>query len=243
LDIARFPDNFIIRLTYRSERRALEGVLPAGLQPAGEPLITFMYRHSRNVDWVPAGQLNAFGATISVTYRGAQDEVSGAYWPFLWEDDAMAVILGREVFGVAKLYADISNPQLREGVWHGRLSEGGRPLIDLSFTEQHQADGAQLEALREQARQARVIGWKHIPSPNMKSADLSYPTLFQSPNQIRAAAFGRGAVHIHVPDPIVNLWNRHVIEALRSIPLLELVQAVRLDGSGEHRIAAGRQLI
>lgn len=242
LDTAVFPDNFIIRLSYLSEAAALQAVLPQGLKLKAEPIITFMYRHSENLSWVPGGELNAFGATIAVTFQGEQDQADGAYWPFLWENDAMAVILGREVFGAAKLYADISNPQLRDGVWHGRMSEHGRPLIDLRFQEERQAAGQDLQALQEQALQGRVIGWKHIPSPDMRRADLSYPTLFHSPNRARDAAFGSGEVVIHPIDPAINVWNHHVIEALRAIPLLKQVAAVRFNGSGEHRIAAGRVL-
>jgi hypothetical protein len=242
LAIAVFPDNFIIRVAFRSERKALQATLPDGLSVAGEPIITFMYRHSENVDWVGGGELNAVGATIAVTYQGEDGPVSGAYWPYLWEDDAMAVILGREVFGAAKLYADISNPQRADNGWRARLSERGRPIIDFRIEPQREASADELAQIRAQALGAKVIGWKHIPAPNMKDADLSYPTLFDSPNQIKTATLGRGEVVVHPSDSEVCVWSHHVIESLRAIPLLEQINAVLTTGSGEHRISEGRRL-
>lgn len=72
------PDNFMIRLSYLSEAAALQAVLPQGLKLRAEPIITFMYRHSENLSWVPGGELNAFGAAIAVSFHGEHDQADGA---------------------------------------------------------------------------------------------------------------------------------------------------------------------
>ena len=105
-----FPDNTIISVTYLSEPDALAAMLPPGFRLVGEPMVNFVYRQSRDVAWTVGGVLNLVGVSMAAEYRGQKDRKAGNYWPALWEDDAMAVILGREIFGVPKLYADISGP-------------------------------------------------------------------------------------------------------------------------------------
>ena len=50
----------------------------------------------------------------------------------------------------------------------------------------------------------------------------------------------RGEIRWADPDPVVQVWNAPIIEALRQIPLLECVSVTLTEGSGEHRLSGVR---
>jgi acetoacetate decarboxylase len=232
-----FPDNLIFRSSYLTDEAALMRMLPPGLRPAGEPIVTYMYRHAENLAWIVGGEANIFGIYVTCTFKGKKDEVTGAYWPVLWEDDTMATVLGREVLGVAKLHAEITNPLCIDGVWHVDASEGGRPFASMRLGNFKPMATDKLEAIQKQALGAGVIGWKHIPSPDFKKADVSYGIYMRSPNQIKEAWAGEAELTLHETDPQFQMWSHPVIETLRTLPLKKNLGAVMLRGTGEHRVS------
>jgi len=239
ISTAYFPYNRIIRVTYLTEPEALRAMLPENISYVGEPLVSFMYRFSNNLDWVTNGELCAIGMSVTARYQGAQDTAQGAYWPALWENDALAVILGREIFGVPKMYADISNPYCSKGCWRALLSDAGRPLIEIKYEQGEAMSADDLEQLNTQAANAHVLGWKVMPTTNGLDTELSYATHFHSPNTFEQAWRGSGSVEIFDVDPTVNFWHGPVIQALRTLPLIECVEATMTVGTGEHRVSEG----
>jgi hypothetical protein len=239
---AFFPDNLIFRASYVTDRKALQSMLPPGVSVSGEPVITFMYRHSRSLDWVLGGELNAVGACVAASFTGEKESASGTYWPFLWESDPMAVILGREIFGAPKLHATINNPHVIGGVWRQYVSEAGRPLLELEWRKSKPIEGDELQRLQRQGSQACVLGWKHIPTADLRSAVVSRATLVPSPSRITHAWRAEGEIKVHQVGRHTNFWTSAVMHALNSLPLLECLGAVLTEGSVEHRVAEGRDL-
>ena len=242
LEKALFPDNFNIRISYRTERDALIPLLPPGIEPAGDPIVHFAYRHSEKLDWVCSSELNVIGMCVDAVYRGERDQEAGAYWPALWENDPMAVILGRELFGVPKLCADVSNPIQGEHGCRALLSEAGRPLIEMRIRDLSPIEGEALAGVRGIAEKASVLGWKQFPTVNGRETELGYATHLPGPIRIEQAWIGSGDVRIFEPDPDVNMWNHSIIETLQALPLSECLGASLSRGSSEHQIGAARAL-
>lgn len=242
LSTAEFPYNLIFRISYETDETALRAILPPQMDFIGDPMVSFMYRHSKHVEWIHGGELNAVGMSVNVKFTGEEDEATGTYWPALWEQDFIAVMLGREIFGAPKLLADINNPLCVDGYWRALVSEIGRPLLQMKFRKGDPIKGKPLEAIRQQALDARVICWKHIPTPDMKGAEISHATLYQSPNVMEKAWAGEGDVTLHELDPSVNVWSAHVMAGLRSIPLIKCTGAAMTEGSGVHKISEGKSL-
>ncbi len=237
-----FPDNLIISVSYLSEIDALTAMLPPGFRVDGDPMVSFVYRHSRDVAWTVGGVLNLVGVSMPAVFEGRVDRGKGTYWPALWENDTMAVVLGREIFGVPKLYAEIAGPVRVNDTWRARMSEAGGALIEIEIAKLSPIKGQALEGIRRKAQRAHVLGWKHIPTPDARGVELEYATYYHSPNEIEQAWAGEGAVTLHATDAEVNIWSHHVMETLRAIPLRQCLGAMMLRGSGEHRLSRGRKL-
>lgn len=237
-----FPDNVIISVSYATELEVLTAMLPPGFRVDGDPVVSFVYRHSRDVAWTVGGVLNLVGVSMAAVFEGQVDRKKGTYWPALWENDTMAVVLGREIFGVPKLYAEITSPVRVNGTYRTRMSEAGRSLIEIEIGNLAPLEGKALEAIQKKARRAHVLGWKHIPTPDARGVELEYATYYHSPNRIEKAWAGEGAVAFHATDAEVNIWSHHIMETLRAIPLRQCLGAMMLCGSGEHRLSRGRKL-
>lgn len=235
-----FPENLVYRITFRTDGERLAALLPAGIGLDGASLVHFVYRHSEHLDWIDGGELNLVGVCVAAVFRG-KDEARGMYWPVLWENDCMAVILGREIMGVAKLYADITNPLRVGGVWHAFASLRGRRMFEFRLGNLRPLTGDALDEVRRQAEAGCTLGWKHIPAVDLSGHELSHATHYQSPNRVEQAWMGDGEVIIHAPDPLLEPWTHQIVETLRALPLV-FSHASLLRGSGEHRISSGRVL-
>lgn len=237
-----FPDNFSFRVSYRTEAEALMEILPPGMEPAGVPVISFIYRHSEKVGWVPGGEFNALGVQVDVIYRGKTDEVEGSYPPVIWENDPMAVILGREIFGVPKLCADITNPISVDDGWRGLLSEAGRPLIEIKINNLIPIEGEKLEAARAYARTRKILGWKQFPTINMRGTELGYTTCYPGPSEIDEAWSCDGEVNLFETDPDIHVWTHDIMGKLRNLPRLEYLGAALATGKSELQPSKSRIL-
>lgn len=241
IETGTFGESSVISLSYLTEMDALTALLPPGIQPANEPVVNFVYRHSDKHNFM-VGPLNMIAVGVPVSFKGKEDHVTGNYWPVIWENDAMAVILGREIFGAAKLYGDITDLLHINGFLRGLLSDQGRPLIEVKFGIHELIEGQILEEIQKMALNANTIGWKHIPTPDASAAEISHATYYHSPNTIEKAWIGEGDVVFFETDSEVCFWTDHIIKTLRALPLNKCLRAVMTQGSGEHHISKGRVL-
>lgn len=242
LDSAHFPKERILTVSCFTDETRLTALLPPGIELLGAPTINFRYRYSEGLDWCLGGDHNAVGVSVPVCFRKGDEVLTGVHWLALWEDDAMAVILGREIFGVAKLYGDINAQWGVHDEWRAMLSEAGQPLIQIKYANPRPMEGAALEELQERARANGVIGWKQIPDVAGDNPVVSYPTYFPHTVKIDRAWRGEGSVEVFRADPNVNIWVYHVIEAIRRLPILEIASAIMTEGSAELKVAEGRRL-
>ena len=240
LDTVFFPDNLIFRVSYLTDERALMRMLPPGIKPAGEPIVTFMFRDARQLDWVAGGVAKLFGIYVPARFKGKRDDVRGAYWPVLWENDTMATVFGREVLGVAKMHAEISSAVCHDGIWRVQVSDAGGMLFSLRLGNFVTMAAEKFKSLRQEALSAGVIGWKHIPSPDFSGTDLSYGIHMPSPSKIEEAWTGDADLTFHDTDPQVQIWSHQIMQTLRRLPLKKNLGAVMLKGTGEHRVSKAR---
>jgi acetoacetate decarboxylase len=237
-----FGENTILSVSYLTDMEALLALLPPGLRPANDPMVSIHYRHSEKVSFLGNGILNLLGIYVPVIYKGKRDQEVGVYSPVLWEDNTIAIILGREVMGAPKLYGDITNPIFINGVWRTLLSEEGRPLIEIKVRNLKPVAGRDLKEMQEQSLNRTYIGWKHIPKENGIDTEVSHATYYQLPERLDKAWTGEGEATLFETDPEVNYWTDHIMRSLRTLPLIRCISAFMMQGSGEHLISKGRAL-
>jgi acetoacetate decarboxylase len=237
-----FGENTILSISYLTEKEPLLAFLPPGIQPANDPIVTFHYRHSEKVSFLGNGELNLLGVYVPVIYKGKSDQESGVCCPVLWENNTMAIILGREVMGAPKLYGNITNPVNVNGVWRALLSEDGRPLIEMKVWNLKPVDEGALKEMQEQALKRAYIGWKHIPKENGIDTEISHATYYQLPERLNRAWTGEGEVTLFETEPDINYWTDHIMKSLRTLPLIRCISVFMMKSSGEHLIFKGRAL-
>jgi acetoacetate decarboxylase len=94
----RFVDREYFTITYRTDREALEKVVPAPLA-FDEPLVQFEF--IRMPDATGFGDYTESGQIIPVRFKGD----SGAYSHAMYLDDGAPLLGGRELWGFPKKYA------------------------------------------------------------------------------------------------------------------------------------------
>lgn len=94
----RFYDREFIVITYRTDREALEAVVPAPLE-IDEPLVK--YEFIRMPDSTGFGDYTETGQTIPVRFNGEK----GSYVHAMYLDDAAPIFGGRELWGFPKKLA------------------------------------------------------------------------------------------------------------------------------------------
>lgn len=242
LETAEFPRELVISVSFLTDFEALSALLPNGIVIADEPILNFRFRYSDGITWGLGGDHNAIGVSVPVKYEASDGVYLGIHWLALWEDDPMAVILGREQFGVAKLCADIHTQLDVAGKWRAVLSEEARPMIEITFSDRRPIEGESLISIQERARKGAVIGWKQIPNVHNTEPVVSHPTYFPHVVKVDQAWSGVGQVHIFETDPEIHIWPHHIVEAIRSLPLHKCVGSFMTKGSAKLLISEGRIL-
>ena len=147
----RFVNREYLIITYRTDREAIERVVPEPLEPA-EPLVH--YEFIRMPDSTGFGHYSESGQVIPVSYRG----VRGGYVHSMYLDDEAPITGGRELWGFPKKRA---SPWLTvaEDTLIGTLDYGPVRLATATMGYKHRTlDAAQvLESLRAPSFLLKII--------------------------------------------------------------------------------------
>ncbi len=227
---------------YQTERDALTALLPPGFELSGDPVVYFVFIRNEQVNFLAGGDLNILNVFIPTIYKGKRDSEEGLYTPVIWENRTMAIILGREVMGAPKLYADMDNPVRIDGEWRALASEGGRPLIELRLHDLEPLEGETLATIKDMNTKAAWMGWKYIPIETGQGTEVSHATYYPFPTEVKEAWMGQGRVTFFETEPGVNQWSHHVMETLKSLPVVEYLPAFMLNGPCQLVICEGRAL-
>lgn len=118
-----FPLTFrnaeVLTLAYRSERSAIEAILPPPLEPTGDLVLIHIY-HMHDVEW-----LGEYGeCNVMVGARLPETGEEGAYSPYLFLDSDTGLAHGREVHGQPKKWAE-PRLEVRGDAWVGTVTRNG----------------------------------------------------------------------------------------------------------------------
>ena len=211
-----------VAVPFLSERSAIEKFLPAFFELEGEPVVTVSSSQNGGVDWLAGRQYNVVRVQVNVRFRGSED-VSGPYSLVIWESDAKPVIAGRELQGYAKLVAEIPDHEHTDHSASFECSEYGTRLLSGAVSGLEPFAANILERLAKEREQV-ALGWKYIPNPE-GGADVDYPTKLLSYGTVSAAWSGEGTLHLDDPTWEQAPGSAHVIEALKTLPVLEYRRA------------------
>jgi acetoacetate decarboxylase len=228
---AIYNDVTTIAVTYLTDRQRLAQYLPEPLEVGPEALVTVSYSLNREIEWLAGGCYNIIGVNASAIFKGKVDEVAGSYALVLWENLTDPILTGREIQGIPKIYADIPDHTVYDGVWQAGASYRGHKIVDVMIKGLLPIPETDVKNIEAMARNGNWMGWKYIPKTGEPGAEVSHATLFPTEPTFKEGWIGTGDVTWHRLTWEQNPTQFHIANALQSLPILEYRSAVVLKGS------------
>ncbi|MGO9017922.1 MAG: acetoacetate decarboxylase family protein [Syntrophobacteraceae bacterium] len=228
---AFYGDVTTIAITYLTERKLLAQYLPEPFEVGPEPLVSVSYAMNREIEWLAGGCYNIIGVNASAVFKGQVDEIAGSYCLVMWENLTDPILTGRELQGIPKIYADIPDHTISEGVWRTCASYRGHTIVDLSIRDLVALPESGVKDIETMSREGNWMGWKYIPKTGEPGAEVSHATLFPTESSFREAWIGVGEVVWRLLTWEQNPTQFHIVNALEELPILEYRSAVVLKGN------------
>lgn len=226
-----FSDVRTLMVVYRTSCEAIQRVLPEPFVPGPEPLVFGYVQRCRGVNFLAGGEYRLFGVNVSATFPSADGPVHGSFALILWENNIEAIIRGREILGIPKLYADVGDPEPSDGRWDVSARDHGRDLARMTLTDDAEMSPAELETLRSGLGESAWFGWKRIPSIDGLGVEANHATQIGIVNHPITAWKCSGSLMFGDVTWEESPPHAHVVRGLRDLPLLEVVQAYRTQGT------------
>jgi hypothetical protein len=227
-------------VSFLTNRDQLEEMLPEGCAVRGEPVATVFASYMTEIEWLAGRGYNVLGITIPVTFTGKVDRANGNFLTVLWENLTDPIVTGREELGVAKIYCELPEPRVHQGVTHCMASWLGFKFMDMTLSNLTPAPPATAASSAE-PQDDGLLHYKYIPRTEAwGEADAAYVTLTPAAalrNNQLAVWRGQGTVQFHratwedLPTQytIVNAFHQLKIKEYRGATVIQSVGATDLS--------------
>ena len=228
-----YRDVTVLAVPFRTERASLERLLPPGFEVADDAVVTVYYACNKNIDWLAGHGYNMVGVNARSVFLGADSPLEGNYSLVIWENLADPILVGREVQGIPKLYADIPEHLIEEGVWRCSASHFGNKIVDLCAHDFVEVPTEQVAAARQaQEGKEHPLTWRYIPAVGgYGPPSVSEAVTFPSENIYSSVMVGEGTVSWNNLTWEDNPTQFHIVNTLEQLPVLEYLPAIVTRGS------------
>jgi len=228
-----YHDVTVLAVPFRTERASIEALLPSCFEVADDAVVTVYYACNKNIDWLAGHGYNMVGVNARAVFLGADSPLEGNYSLVIWENLADPILVGREVQGIPKLYADIPEHLIEEGVWRCSASHFGNKIVDLCAHDFVEVPTEQVAAARTaQEGKEHPLTWRYIPAVGGYGApSVSEAVTFPSENIYSCVMVGEGTVRWNNLRWEDNPTQFHIVNTLEQLPVLEYLPAIVTRGS------------
>lgn len=126
-------------ITFLTDERKLQELLPAGCTLDGEPLVTVEHSVLRELQWLAGRGYTLLGVKFPVRYQGGRDAVRGPLMSVLWENRVEPILTGREELGYPKLYCELPEARVLGGAQHLTACWDGHTFIRMEVGDLQEA--------------------------------------------------------------------------------------------------------
>jgi hypothetical protein len=215
----RYLDTTGISVSYLTERAALERFVPRPFE-LREPVVTVSYSMNRQIEWLAGGAYNIVSVGVPVVFHGEEDGLEGSYSLVLWENDTDAILMGREVQGFPKIFADIEDHQVIEGEWHTSAAHRGTKFVDIWARNLEPIAPERVAAMNAAAAKSTSFTWKYFQNTGRPGPRVSSPVAVPSGGNVLEAWTATGEVRWQAVTWEQNPTQFHIINALAALPSL-----------------------
>ena len=197
------PKKTTVSVSFLSDREQLERLLPEGFTVA-EPIVTVAASYITEIEWLAGRGYNVLGVSFPAVFSGKEDHAVGDFLTVLWENLTDAIIRGREELGFSKIYCELPQPRVCQGVTQCIASWMGFKFMDLELTNMTQLPQEEFPAPATGQTDGKLTGtlhYKYMPrTGEWGTADVTYAVLTpaETPNCITKEMWqGEGTVEFH----------------------------------------------
>lgn len=232
-----------VALQFHSDPCIIASLMPDCYQPAEEPIVTVAFIYNDGVDFMAGRGYNLAAVMVKARYDGKLDHVEGNYVLAMFESDTFPIILGREVLGIPKLFAEISPVRMLSG---GRLrceaSLWGHLLFGIDVGPFVKQDDSVVSAANANQQDLPLLGYKYIPSQD-DIPDADYPVSTPSDGKLEQMWFGTsGDLFFGNPTHTDVSLISSIFDALKILPIHQVIGVSRSRGSSVLRADLSHRL-
>lgn len=241
---AYYRERQMLALQYRTDPHAIERLLPPCFKPHREPIVTVTFIDNNGVDFMAGHGYRIAAFMVQVGFEGRQHRAEGHYALVMFENDTLPIVLGREVLGVHKMFADISSIRvLANGHLRCEASLWGHLLFGIEVGPLSEQDETVREAAGRRAGELSLMGYKYVPSLDGQP-DAAYPLSTPSDGKYDRLWLGDSGELFFGKVCESDLGTTAaIIDALRTLPLVKVVGASRTLGSTVLRVDLSHRLL
>ena len=227
-----YRDVTVMIVPYLTDRERLAAYLPHPFKVGEQPVITVAYACSKDVDWLAGRAYNLVSVTASAVFDGENEQLEGQYSLVWWENLADAILSGRELTGIPKIFGDIPDHSVIDGRWQSSVSHFDNKILDMSIDNLRTPTPDEIEAARKaQEGKDHPMAWRYLPRVGGFGATVSEPTTFPSDSVYTGLWIGEGSVDWNELTWEQNPTQCHIVNALADLPVLEYLPAMVTTGS------------
>lgn len=222
-----YHDVTTIAVSYLTDGDKAKKFLPAPFEMDEEPIITVTSCMNRKCDFLAGRGYNLVLVGLSAVYNSTEETIRSLFIIVIWENLTDPIIIGRELLGTPKIYADIPDHQETKGGWHSTASNFGHKIVDMSVEELTEIPAENIEAMNKDKKYGEKVyfGWQYLPAAGHKGTPVSYPTLFPKKSTIKQAWNGKGNIQWYHATWEQNPTQFHIVNPLADLPVLEMREA------------------
>jgi hypothetical protein len=241
-DTLHYGNWLALQMRYVTDAEALAAILPSAFVPAREPIVSISCMAATQVEFMAGRGYNILAVNLAAEFHGRKDHLVGSYAAALWENDAIPIIIGREMLGTPALYADIPEPHHDRYEWSFQCSLFGNKMIEVVISDPSPVAPEALQAIEQELNANTWMGWKSIPKADRSGADVSYATSIPIRYHLRQGWVGRGRHTFHATRWEDVLMSHPAMEALRTLRVVEYCDAHVGIGSSDLLLTNSRRL-
>lgn len=174
----------------RADRAELRRITPSLCEPADDDTVLVFFANNRQ----PPNSLRFSECGIIQQVRWQNQPARTM--PYLWVTDDLAMLGGRELFGMPKLLMDDLPLQVHANELSGRVARRGVTLLECSMVLERAAQASELPL-----PELPSVYERHVPNPDPAGASLRQLIRVQVTDRQLCGPcwFGRGHVEVHHP--------------------------------------------
>jgi acetoacetate decarboxylase len=237
-----YADVHMASISWLTARDAAEALIPPGLKISERPVVTISRMTYEGVDYLGGRSYSELTVGIAVTYDDDGAAIRGQSMPVVWLDDGVALIVGRELLGYAKLPARIPPVAMDQAAVEFSVYEYDARLISARIDELEALGESELDRVRKATLQTTVFGWKYIPATEGTQSDTDYLTQVSLAFDLREGWRGRATFSWDDPDNSAAPFSSRIVATLRALPVEEIRPAFVGRGPGRLFRGASRRL-